>query len=171
MPEVRRCADSDRAAVLAIINEAAQAYRGAIPGDRWRDPYMPDEELAAEMRAGVRFWGLERAGALVGVMGMQRVVDVTLIRHAYVRPCAQRSGVGGILLRHLMAMAEKPVLVGTWAAASWAIGFYQRHGFHLLDASTAHPLMRKYWRIPERQVESSVVLSSPSDLPARDGAQ
>src|SRR3954464_222865 len=129
MTSIRRCRDDERAAMLAIVNAAAEAYRGVIPADRWREPYMPAEELDEEIGAGVEFWGYEADGALLGLMGVQDVGDVDLIRHAYVLPAAQGRGVGGELLRRLRAASDRRMLVGTWAAATWAIGFYARHGF------------------------------------------
>jgi N-acetylglutamate synthase-like GNAT family acetyltransferase len=143
------------------VNDAARAYRGVIPPDRWREPYMPRAELDAELGAGVEFWGAEQAGELVGVMGLQQVRDVELIRHAYVAPPRQGGGVGGALLERLMRRATRPQLVGTWAAAGWAIGFYRRHGFEPVPAERAAALLREYWSIPDRQVETSVVLSRP----------
>ena len=160
MSVIRRCRDEERTAILAIINAAAEAYRGAIPPDRWREPYMPSEELDAEMAAGVVFWGYEEDGALLGIMGVQLVRDVDLIRHAYVAPAAQRKGVGGALLEHLRASATRRLLVGTWAAATWAIAFYERHGFELLPREEGARLLRSYWTIPERQIETSVVLAA-----------
>src|SRR3954471_11680631 len=130
---VRECAGEDRPAILAIVNAAAEAYRGVIPADRWREPYMPREELDEEIAAGVTFWGYEDDGALLGVMGVQPVRDVDLIRHAYVAPRAQRRGIGGALLEHLLRSRTRPILIGTWAAAQWAVDFYRRHGFELVD--------------------------------------
>jgi len=156
---IRRCRDDDRPAVLEIVNAAAEAYRGVVPADRWHEPYMPAEELDAEIAAGVVFWGYEDRGELIGVMGIQPVDDVDLIRHAYVRPAAQGRGIGGALLEHLMASATRPVLVGTWAAAEWAIGFYRRHGFVQVGPEEKTRLLRTYWTIPERQIATSVVLS------------
>src|SRR3954471_5577550 len=141
---VRECAREDRPAILAIVNDAAEAYRGVIPADRWREPYMPREELDAEIAAGVRFWGYEDGGALLGVMGVQPVRDVVLIRHAYVAPGVQRRGVGGALLDHLIGEATRPILVGTWAAAEWAIGFYRRHGFEIVARDRTAALLRTY---------------------------
>src|SRR3954468_23948864 len=123
---IRRCTEEDLPAILSIINEAAIAYRGVIPADRWHEPYMPLESLQQEIAAGVEFWGYEDAGSLVGVMGLQDVKDVTLIRHAYVRTGQQRSGIGGALMKELVARTRRPLLVGTWAAAVWAIRFYER---------------------------------------------
>jgi GNAT superfamily N-acetyltransferase len=158
MPTIRRCRDDERAAILAIVNAAAEAYRGVIPADRWRDPYMPADELDAEIAAGVRFWGYEADGALVGIMGIQRVRDVDLIRHAYVSPGDQRRGVGGALLEHLAGPAPRRMLVGTWAAADWAVAFYRRHGFELVSPERKDVLLKTYWTIPDRQIETSVVL-------------
>ena len=159
MGAIRPCRDTEREEILAIVNAAAEAYRGVIPADRWHEPYMPPEELDGEIAAGVRFWGYELEGSLVGVMGVQDVRDVTLIRHAYVAPGAQRRGVGGALLESLMRDVTRPLLVGTWAAAWWAIGFYQRHGFEVTSRERTAELLRAYWSIPERQVETSVVLA------------
>jgi GNAT superfamily N-acetyltransferase len=141
------------------VNAAAEAYRGVIPADRWHEPYMPADELDAEIAAGVRFWGYEADGELLGIMGVQPVRDVDLIRHAYVAPDSQRGGVGGALLEHLLRGATRPMLVGTWGAAGWAIRFYERHGFEQVSRARAAELLREYWTIPERQVETSVVLS------------
>jgi GNAT superfamily N-acetyltransferase len=161
---IRRCRDDERAAIAAIVNAAAEAYRGVIPADRWHEPYMSRAELDAEIAAGVAFWGYEDGGALIGVMGIQPVRDVVLIRHAYVAPAAQGRGIGGALLRHLLATVSGPVLVGTWAAAEWAIRFYVRHGFALVPRERVPQLLRAYWDIPERQVETSVVLRRDSSV-------
>jgi GNAT superfamily N-acetyltransferase len=159
---IRPCRDDERAAILAIVNAAAEAYRGVIPADRWHEPYMPPAELDGELAAGVEFWGYEADGALVGVMGIQPVGDVDLIRHAYVSPTHQRHGVGGALLEHLMGSATRRILVGTWAAAGWAIDFYHRHGFEQVSPERAAALLRQYWTIPERQIATSVVLARPA---------
>ncbi|HET9983437.1 MAG TPA: GNAT family N-acetyltransferase [Longimicrobiales bacterium] len=161
MATVRPCRDDERATVLAIINAAAEAYRGVIPPDRWHEPYMSSEELHREVAAGVAFWGFEADGELIGVMGVQPVQDVELIRHAYVLPGRQRKGVGAVLIEHLRRRSERPMLVGTWAAATWAIAFYERHGFERVPSERAAALLRKYWSIPERQIETSVVLANP----------
>ncbi|MBM3487401.1 MAG: GNAT family N-acetyltransferase [Alphaproteobacteria bacterium] len=145
--------------VLAIINDAAIAYRGVIPADRWHEPYMPADELRHEIAAGVAFAGYEEAGGLVGVMGAQPVDDVMLIRHAYVRTARRNRGIGGALLGHLLAGAERPVLIGTWAAARWAIVFYEKHGFTAVGDRTKDRLLRRYWNVPERQIATSVVLA------------
>ena len=145
--------------VGAIVNQAAQAYRGVIPADRWKDPYMPEDELRREIASGVSFLGFAGAdGVPVGVMGVQDAGDVRLIRHAYVRPDAQRRGVGSALLEAIRTRADKPLLVGTWAAAGWAIAFYRRRGFRLTAPDDAARLLRTYWSVPERQIETSVVL-------------
>jgi GNAT superfamily N-acetyltransferase len=162
---IRPCRNDERQAILAIVNAAAEAYRGVIPADRWHEPYMGAEELDREIAAGVAFWGYEEDGALLGVMGIQAVGDVDLIRHAYVRPGRQRGGIGGALLRHLCDAASRPMLVGTWAAADWAIRFYERHDFELVSEERKIELLRRYWDIPERQIETSVVLGGPP--PAR----
>lgn len=156
---VRPCTEDDFAEVLAVINDGAQAYRGIIPADRWHDPYMSGDALAAEIAAGVGFWGWPAGGRLAGVMGIQNVGDVTLIRHAYVRRAHQRQGVGGRLLEALLETTGRPVLVGTWAAAGWAVRFYEKHDFRRVTAAEKDCLLRRYWSIPERQIETSVVLA------------
>ncbi len=156
--QIRPCDDGDRAAILEIINAAALVYRGVIPTDRWHEPYMSGTELDAELAAGVVFHAEQADGQLRGVMGIQDVGDVELIRHAYVAPAAQGRGIGGALLECLMRDCTGPVLVGTWAAAHWAIAFYVRHGFDQVSDQDKTRLLRRYWTIPERQVETSVVL-------------
>ena len=161
MTSIRPCRDDDRAAILAIVNAAAEAYRGVIPADRWHEPYMPWDELGSEIAAGVAFWGYEEDGRLAGVMGFQSVRDVDLIRHAYVLPSSQRRGIGGALLGHLRQLSTRRILVGTWEAADWAIRFYRRHGFELVAPARKAVLLKAYWNIPDRQIEVSVVLASP----------
>ncbi len=161
MTTVRRCREDERAAILAIVNAAAEAYRGVIPADCWHEPYMPLAELEGELAAGVAFWGHEAEGALVGIMGIQSVRDVDLIRHAYVSPDSQGHGVGGALLEHLARSTTRRMLVGTWAAADWAIRFYGRRGFELVSSERKTTLLQSYWTIPERQIEASVVLANP----------
>lgn len=156
---IRACDESDVPSILEIINDAAEAYRGVIPADRLNTPYMSEGELRNEIAAGVRFCGSENEGKLDGVMGVQDVQDVTLIRHAYVRTRCRRQGLGGGLLESLQQVSERPYLVGTWAAATWAIDFYQRHGFRLLSSEETRRLLKKYWTIPDRQIETSVVLA------------
>lgn len=161
MSIIRECVGEDFSTILAIINAAAEAYRGVIPPDCWHEPYMPPDELRAEIAAGVAFSGYEAEGTLRGVMGLQHVGDVDLIRHAYVLPDDQRRGIGADLLRHLRQQSKRRMLVGTWAAATWAIGFYQRHRFVLVAPAAKATLLRSYWAIPERQIETSVVLADP----------
>jgi GNAT superfamily N-acetyltransferase len=159
---IRLCRDDERTVILAIVNAAAEAYRGVIPADRWHDPYMDSHELDGEIAAGVAFWGYEANGTLIGVMGIQPVRDVDLIRHAYVRPGTQRRGVGRALLLHLRGLTARRMLVGTWAAADWAIRFYLRNGFELVTPDRKTALLKTYWTIPDRQVETSVVLANPA---------
>ena len=159
MGDIRPCRDDERPAVLAIVNAAAEAYRGVIPADRWHEPYMDAAELDREIAAGVAFWGYKVDGELIGVMGIQPVGDVDLIRHAYVVPGRQRGGVGGALLAHIRGLSDRPMLVGTWAAAGWAIRFYERHGFELVSSRRKDELLAQYWAIPARQIETSVVLA------------
>ena len=161
MGVIRSCHDFERPRILEIVNGAAEAYRDVIPPDRWQKPYMPADELDHEVSAGVKFWGYEADGALVGVMGIQRVRDVELIRHAYVLPVRQGHGVGAALLEHLQRLGRQRMLVGTWAAAEWAIRFYRRHGFQLVAPERTATLLKAYWTIPDRQIATSVVLASP----------
>jgi GNAT superfamily N-acetyltransferase len=156
---IRTSGAADVPAVFAIINDAAQAYRGVIPADRWHEPYMPREELEREIAAGVAFFLFEEDSRVAGVMGIQDKGEVALIRHAYVSPGAQRRGIGGALLRYLERLTDKPLLIGTWAAATWAIGFYVRNGFRVVSREEKNRLLRRYWSIPERQIETSVVLA------------
>jgi GNAT superfamily N-acetyltransferase len=158
-PAIRPCGAADLPALFSIINDAAQAYRGIIPEDRWHEPYMPLEELKQEIRDGVVFWGCQSGGELVGVMGIQDRGEVTLIRHAYVQTAQRRQGIGERLLRHLEEMTAKPILIGTWSAASWAIRFYEKNGYRSLSRPDTERLLRRYWSIPERQIETSVVLA------------
>jgi GNAT superfamily N-acetyltransferase len=158
MHAIRRCREDETSAILAIVNAAAEAYRGVIPADRWHDPYMSGAHLARDIAAGIEFWGYELEGTLIGVMGIQPVRDVDLIRHAYVKPGSQRLGVGAALIAHLRGLSTRRLLVGTWADAAWAIRFYQREGFALVPAPRAAQLLKSYWDIPERQIETSVVL-------------
>lgn len=157
---IRESTDADRGMILSIVNDAAQAYRGVIPADRWHDPYMSSQELAKEIADGVAFWVAERNEHILGVMGIQDKGDVALVRHAYVATTTQRTGVGTRLLRHVESLVDKPILIGTWADASWAIEFYRRNGFSLVSSSDKDRLLRTYWSIPARQIETSVVLAN-----------
>ena len=156
---IRSCAASDFARMLALINDAAEVYRGVIPVDCWHEPYMPAHQLADEIAAGISFAGYTREERLIGVMGAQPVQDVMLIRHAYVSPLVQRQGVGSALLQHLRGQTQRPILIGTWAAASWAIRFYERHGFCVIQGAAKNALLKRYWTVPDRQIETSVVLA------------
>ena len=167
---IRKIQEADLAAALAIVNAAAQAYRGVIPADRWHEPYMPRDELEKEIADGVIFWVAEEDGHLLGVMGIQDKGEVALVRHAYVIPTVQRKGVGTRLLRHVEGLTGKPVLIGTWAAASWAIEFYRRNGYAIVPNRHKDSLLRKYWSIPARQVETSVVLADGRWMRARQRA-
>jgi N-acetylglutamate synthase-like GNAT family acetyltransferase len=156
---IRRSRAGELDAMLAIVNAAAQAYKGVIPADRWHDPYMPRAEMEREIADGVAFWVAEERGRVLGIMGIQDKGEVALVRHAYVSPDVQRGGVGTRLLRHVQGLAKKPVLIGTWAAASWAIDFYCRNGFTVVPPAEKDRLLRRFWSIPARQVETSVVLA------------
>ena len=166
---IRPCRPADQPVILGIINAAAEAYRGVIPADCWHDPYMPETTLAAEIAAGVAFSGFETAEGLVGVMGLQHKDGVALIRHAYVVPGCQNSGVGTALLAALGRDA-RPLLVGTWRAAGWAIRFYERQGFRPVPEDEVAPLLRRYWTVPERQIETSIVLSRSGSTELSDRA-
>jgi N-acetylglutamate synthase-like GNAT family acetyltransferase len=159
---IRECREADFTTILEIINEAAQAYKGVIPDDCWHEPYMLSEELRHEIEDGIDFWGLERDGQLLGVMGIQDRGDLALIRHAYIRTQAQKRGIGTSLFQHLANITEKHILIGTWAAASWALSFYEKHGYTTVSEEEKNRLLEKYWSIPERQIETSVVLASQS---------
>ena len=156
---IRRCNESDITAIFEIINDAAAAYKGVIPDDRWHEPYLSDEEIRHAIKGGVVFWGLEQEGGLAGVMGIQDKGGVALIRHAYVRTRMHRQGIGEKLLLYLEDLTDKPVLIGTWKDASWAISFYRKHGYYQVSEEEKGLLLRKYWSIPERQIETSVVLA------------
>jgi N-acetylglutamate synthase-like GNAT family acetyltransferase len=166
---IRKCEPSEFETIHKIINDAAQVYKGIIPADRWHEPYMSCHELKEEIEDGVVFWGVEAGGKLVGVMGIQDRGDVNLIRHAYVKTGAQQQGVGTKLLKHLESTGDKPILVGTWADAGWAIGFYQKNGYRLVTEAEKNRLLRKYWIIPDRQVETSVVLANGKWVASQNG--
>lgn len=161
---IRPCTESDFDSVLSIVNDGAEAYRGIIPPDRWKEPYMSADELRHEIASGISFSGAEAGGSLVGVMGIQPVEDVILIRHAYVLTGRQKRGIGAELLTHLIRHAQRPVLIGTWKAARWAVRFYEKNGFGLVEGDEKDRLLRTYWDIPERQVETSVVMADPRAL-------
>jgi N-acetylglutamate synthase-like GNAT family acetyltransferase len=146
--------------IYSIINDASMAYKGIIPPDRWKEPYMPAKELRSQIDEGVEFWKYtDNNGEILGVMGIQYKKDVTLIRHAYVRTQARQKGVGGQLLLHLVRQTKTPILIGAWKDADWAISFYKKHGFGQVPEEEKNRLLRIYWTIPERQVETSVVLA------------
>ena len=156
---IRRCDERDFDLIWAIIDDGARAYKGIIPEDRWTEPYMSKDELRREIDDGVAFWGYEESGKLAGVMGIQPVQDVTLIRHAYVATGSQKRGIGAHLLSHLRKLTPGPVLIGTWSDAAWAIRFYEKHGFRIVRPQQKDRLLRRYWTVPERQIETSVVLA------------
>lgn len=155
---IRKCRGNETDNIYSIINDAARAYIGVIPADRLNDPYMSMDELRHEISDGVEFWGYEEDGELAGVMGIQNVKDVTLIRHAYVRTARRNHGIGAALLSFLRTLTERPILIGTWADADWAIRFYVKHGFSRVSTEEKNRLLKTYWSIPDRQVETSVVL-------------
>lgn len=164
---IRACRPDEIVEIAAVINDAAQAYRGLLPETFRRDPYLSLDELERECAAGVRFWGFEEGGKLLGVMGLQDVGDVTLIRHAYVRTLRRRKGIGGRLLAALREKTPRPLLIGTWRAATWAIRFYERHGFEPLPPEESEPLLRKYWTVPDDQIRASIVLAEPPWIEGR----
>jgi N-acetylglutamate synthase-like GNAT family acetyltransferase len=159
---IRRCKKEDFEAIYSIINDAAVAYKGVIPVDCWKEPYMSREELTDQINQGIVFWGYEEGGELIGVMGIQHVKDVTLIRHAYVRKESQNQGIGSRLLTALRTKTSRPILIGTWAAAHWAVRFYEQRGFKVVSSEEKDRLLKTYWSIPERQIETSVVLADQS---------
>jgi N-acetylglutamate synthase-like GNAT family acetyltransferase len=163
---LRKCLSSDIPEIFTIVNDAAHAYKGVIPADCWHEPYMPLAEVKQEIENGVEFWGLERDGLLLGVMGIQDKGEVALIRHAYVRTSVRNSGIGTELLRHLESLTSKLILIGTWAAARWAVTFYAKNGYRMVTTEEKERLLRKYWSISERQVATSVVLAKNLDRAA-----
>ncbi len=156
---IRRFDEADFITIHFVINEAAQRYRGVIPRDCWKVPYMSEEELRREIEDGIEFWGYEKGGRFVGVMGIQHVKNVTLIRHAYVLSFEQGRGIGSSLLTFLSEQTVRPILIGTWADAGWAVNFYQKRGFTLVPLKEKNELLQEYWSVPSRQVETSVVLA------------
>ena len=157
---IAKCSSSDFKTILEIINDGASAYKDVIPADRWKEPYMSEQELMEQIQDGVEFWRYSDYDQILGVMGIQYKGDVTLIRHAYVRTSERKKGVGGKLLEELRTITTTPILIGTWADAAWAITFYQKHGFRLVTEFEKNMLLKKYWKIPERQIITSVVLVS-----------
>lgn len=157
---IRSCETADVPVIFEIINDSARAYQGVIPEDAWQDPYMPMDKLQSEIAKGVRFYAYDIAGRTVGVMGIQDVKDVTLIRHAYVRTECRAYGVGRSLLEYMDQLTQRPILIGAWEAATWAIRFYEKNGFVLLGEEEKNRLLKTYWTVPERQVQESVVLAS-----------
>jgi GNAT superfamily N-acetyltransferase len=166
---LKKCVPGDFAEIHTIINDAAIAYKGVIPDDCWHEPYMSADELTSQVEQGVEFWGYFEAATLIGVMGIQEKHDVTLVRHAYVRTQFRNRGIGAKLLQHLTTLSNKPVLIGTWADASWAITFYRKYGFRLLTEKEKDQLLLRYWNIPARQKETSVVLASADWAAAIEG--
>lgn len=167
--QIVACGPADFERILAIINDAAEAYRGVIPDDCFHAPYMAAAELRSEIAAGIAFSGCRDGARLVGVMGIQDVGDVTLIRHAYVDRTAQRGGIGARLLDHLRGQSDRPILIGTWKAATWAIDFYRKHGFALVDEDAIRPLLQRYWTVPEAQIVNSCVLVEERHLSSFGG--
>jgi N-acetylglutamate synthase-like GNAT family acetyltransferase len=156
---IRKSSTADFEEILHIINDAAIAYKGVIPADQWHEPYMTREELRTQIASGVRFSCYVDDGEIAGVMGIQERHGVDLIRHAYVRTKQRNKGIGTHLLLELISHSNKPVLIGTWKAAEWAINFYTKHGFSLVSDEEKNRLLKKYWSIPDRQAETSVVLA------------
>lgn len=156
---IRPATENDFNSIYEIINDSASAYKGVIPDDRWHEPYMPQDELRKQIEEGVEFYCLCEDNEITGVMGIQDRGDVNLIRHAYVRTARRNNGAGGRLLRFLLEKSDKPVLIGTWKSASWAVSFYRKHGFSTVTDEDRNRLLKKYWNIPERQIETSVVLA------------
>jgi len=155
---IRKGTAEDFEEIFTTINDAAIAYKGLIPPDRWHEPYMTKAELQAQIDDGVRFSCYVDNNEIIGVMGIQNKTDVELIRHAYVRTKQRKKGVGTLLLKELIKSSTKPILIGTWKAAVWAIGFYEKNCFRLVNEEEKNHLLKKYWSIPDRQVETSVVL-------------
>ncbi len=157
---IRKCTDEDLEVIFNIVNDAATAYKGVIPADCWHEPYMSLQQLKCEIGDGVCFWGFVDENELIGVMGIQDKGEVTLIRHAYVRTDKRNQGIGGQLLRYLETATEKPILIGTWTAAVWAVAFYQKNGYRLLPINEKNSLLKRFWTISPRQIETSVVLAN-----------
>lgn len=156
---IRRCDEKDFDTILDVINDSAQCYRGVIDPDCWNDPYMSADYLRHEIDNGVRFWSFERDEVIIGVMGVQDVMDVTLVRHVYVKSASRNSGAGSALLERIREMTDKPILMGAYKAAVWALDFYEKHGFKLIDGEEKNRLLKKYWSLPDTQIETSVVMA------------
>ena len=156
---IQTATEKDFDEIYNVINDGSIAYKGIIPADRWHEPYMSKEELRTQIEAAVRFSCYVDDNKIIGVMGIQDKKEVNLIRHAYVVTNQRKRGIGTILLQELIKKSEKPILIGTWKAAHWAITFYEKHGFSLVSEEEKNLLLRKYWHIPTRQVETSVVLA------------
>lgn len=159
MTMIRRCDAGDFDTILVVINDSAQCYRGVIDADCWNEPYMSEDYLRHEIKSGVEFWSFERDGEIIGVMGVQDVLDITLIRHVYVKSANRNSGAGSALLGRIREMTDKPILIGAYRAAVWALDFYKKHGFKLIDGEEKNRLLRKYWSLPDRQIETSVIMA------------
>jgi len=157
---IRPCEEKDYDVICEIINDSAKLYKGVIPDELYKEPYITKDKLKEEVEAGVNFWIYEENGQPVGVMGIQHVKDVTLIRHAYVLREKQKQGIGTKLLNHLINLTDKPILIGTWAKANWAIRFYQKNGFKLVSQEEKDKLLKKYWSLPDLQIQTSVVLAN-----------
>ena len=168
---IRRCEAADFETLFTVVNDGARAYAGVIPADCFHTPYMSREDLALEISLAVRFWGFEQSGLLVGVMGIQTVKDVTLIRHAYVRSASQGQGIGSFLLASLLQLTTSPVLIGAWADALWAVRFYQQRGFQLVSPGEKQRLLETYWTVSPRQIETSVVLADQRWRDQREAAE
>jgi GNAT superfamily N-acetyltransferase len=171
MNNISLCHTTALPTICDIINESALAYKGVIPADRWHEPYMPMDELQSELTRGVNFYGYYGEDRLLAVMGIQDVKDVTLVRHAYVRTECRGQGFGRKLLAYLSQLTHRPVLVGTWKAATWAVRFYQKNGFALADEDEKNRLLNIYWTIPQRQIQESVVLADQRWLARTAGLQ
>ena len=156
---ITECTKKNISNILYVINDASLKYKGIIPNDCWHEPYMTKQKLISEFANGVRIFGYNKDNNLVGVMGIQELKDVTLIRHAYILTQYQGLGIGKSLLQHLFKIKTSScLLVGTWRDATWAIQFYEKFGFVLHTKKQTAQLLKKYWDLPSKQIENSVVL-------------